>query len=186
MTLKIENPSDDGELFRRFALFGISHNKTYLNMQASRIEEICNIDNKVIMLELAPNYETLVNQGLMKPNGYMALAERWKGRCSKLIAGDQEITLPENPDWLLALVAGESYFYPEWDRENIMVRNIVTEKPDIVIVANGNSDWIKDHFPHAYYTVFEVSRGYSASSTGHGGGIHQWHDPDKIIILPSR
>ena len=186
MALDDKNQPDDTKLFRKFALFGISHQREHFDTQISRIEEICNVDGKVIMLELAPNYEQCVREGLLNPNTYMKIAGRWKERCSKIIAGDQELTIPENPNWLLSLVMGESYFYPDWKRDEVMRQNIVRERPDIVIVANGNADMIRDHFPHVYYTVFEVSGGYSASSTGHGGGIHQWHDPDKVITLPSR
>ncbi|MDP3989623.1 MAG: hypothetical protein Q8Q01_00275 [archaeon] len=186
MTPDNKDQYDDTELFRRFALFGVSTKGEHFDTQISRIEEICNVDGNVVMLELAPNYEQCVHEGLLKPNTYLKIADRWKERCSKIIAGDQELTIPENPDWLVSLVMGESYFYPDWNREEIMRANIVKEKPDIVIVGNGNSDLIKDHFPHAYYIVFEINGRYSASSTGHNRGIHRWHNPNKIITLPSR
>ena len=180
-----KDKSNDTELFHKFALFGISNQKKHFDTQISRIEEICNVDDKAIMLELAPNYEQCVHEGLLNPNTYLKIADRWKERCSKIIAGDQELIIPENPNWLVSLVMGESYFYPDWNREEIMRGNIVNKKPDIVIVGNGNSDMIKDHFPHAYYTVFEIGGGYSASSTGHDSGIHEWNNPDKIIKLPN-
>lgn len=185
MTLDNEVQHKTAGLFRRFALFGVSTRPEHFDLQLSRIEGICDVDGKVIMLELAPNYEELVSKGMMRPNTYMKLGEHWKGRYSKLIAGDQKITLPEKPSWIDAIVMGESYFYPEWNREEIMRKNIVAEKPDIVIVGNGNSDMIKNHFPHAYYMVFEINGGYSGSSTGHDRGNHKWNNPDKVIILPS-
>jgi len=184
MTSSNETQQDIAGLFRKFALFGISTRPKHFDRQVSRIEEICDIDGKVVMLELAPNYAELVTKGILRPNTYMSIAERWKGRYSKLIAGDQKLTIPENPNWIMALIH-EGYLYPEWNREEMMRGNIVNEKPDIVIVGNGNSDMIKDHFPHAYYTVFEIGGGYSASSTGHDRGIHVWNNPDKIIKLPN-
>lgn len=171
-------------LFRRFALFGVSTSPKHFDLQVSRIEEICNVDGKVVMLELAPNYAELVDQGILRSNMYISLADRWKGRYSKLVLGDQELTIPKNPNWLIGLI-NECYLYPEWNREKIMRANITKENPDIVIVGNGNSDMIKNHFPHAYYTVFEISGGYSASFTGHDRGIHRWNNPDKVISLPS-
>ena len=186
MTPNEKDQHGDTELFRRFALFGISHTIEHFDIQVSRLEEICNVDGKIVMLELAPNYEEYVHKGILRPNTYMKLADRWKGRCSRIITGDQELTIPENPNWLDSLVMGEGYFYPDWNRHEIMRQNIVKERPDIVIVANGNSDTIKEHFPHAYYTVFEVRGGYSASSTGHNRGTHQWNNPDKVITLPGR
>ncbi|MBU0459900.1 MAG: hypothetical protein KJ597_06920 [Nanoarchaeota archaeon] len=185
MTLDDETQHEIKGLFRRFALFGISTRPQHFDLQVSRIEEICDVDGKVVLLELAPNYAELVDQGILRPNMYVSIAEHWKGRYSKLIAGDQELTIPENPDWILGLAMGESYYYPKWNREKIMRENIVKEKPDIVIVGNGNSDMIKNHFPHAYYTVFEIDGGYSASSTGHDRGIHEWNNPGKVIKLPS-
>ncbi|MBI2662017.1 hypothetical protein HYX11_00990 [Candidatus Woesearchaeota archaeon] len=184
MTLDNKTQHDNIGLFRRFALFGVSTIPQHFDLQVSRIEEICDIDGKVVMLELAPNYAELVEQGILQPNTYMLLAERLKGRYSKLVAGDQKLTIPENPNWLIGLI-DEYYLYPDWNREEIMRANIVKEKPDIVIVGNGNSDMIKDHFPHAYYTVFEISGGYSASLTGHNRGIHRWNNPDNVITLPS-
>ncbi len=174
------------ELFREFALFGISHNKEHFDTQVSRIEEICYVGGKVIMLELAPNYEENVCRGILKPNFAMALAERYRSRCARVIAGDQELTIPENPDWLLSLVMGESYLYPNNRRDVIMRQNIVKKRPDIVIVGNGHSDMIKEHFPHTYYTVFEERGGYSASLTGHDRGIHEWCMPNQIITLNGR
>lgn len=184
MTSDNESQHDIAGLFRRFALFGVSTRPKHFDLQVSRIEEICDVDGKVVMLELAPNYAELVDRGILRPNTYMSLADCWKGRYSKLVAGDQELTIPENPDWLISLIH-EGYFYPEWNREEIMRANIIKEKPDIVIVGNGNSDMIKDHFPHAYYTVFEISEGYSASFTGHDRRNHRWNNPDKVITLPS-
>lgn len=180
-----ESQHDIAGLFRRFALFGVSTRPKHFDLQISRIEEICDVDGKVVMIELAPNYAELVTRGILRPNICMSLADRWKGRYSKLIAGDQELTIPENQDWILALAMDESYYYPKWNREKIMRENIVKEKPDIVIVGNGNSDMIKEHFPHTYYTVFEIDGGYSASSTGHDRGIHKWNNPNKVIKLPS-
>lgn len=172
-----------GELFRRFALFGISHKPEHFIAQVSRIEEMCEVNGKVIMLELPPNYEENVKKGILRSNCAMRLAERYRPICAKVIAGDQEMTIPEKPDWLLALVMGEMYFYPDNRREETLRRNIVEQRPDIVIVGNGLSDMIKEHFPHAYYTVFEVNRGYSASCTGHDRGIHEWYQPHHVIVL---
>lgn len=166
-----------------FALFGISYNREHFDTQVSRIEEIVDVEGKVIMLDLPPNYEENVQRGILQPNFAMALAERYRPRCARVIAGDQEMTIPEKPDWLLSLVMGELYLYPDNRRDEIMRQNIVKEKPDIVIVGNGLSDEIKKHFPHAHYTVFEEEGGYSASSTGHNRGIHRWYKPDQIITL---
>lgn len=163
-------------------LFGVSHKKEHLEHQISFIERICSIDERVLMLELAPNYEELVRQRILKPNFFMALAERYRPRCARVICGDQELTIPENPDWLLALVLGEYYFYPDNRRDDIMIETAAKESPDIIIVGNGHSDDIKRHFPQAYYTVFERNRGYT-SSWSHHGRPHIWYRPDRIVTL---
>ncbi|NQU78419.1 hypothetical protein HQ545_01490 [Candidatus Woesearchaeota archaeon] len=163
-------------------LFGVTHKQEYFDRQVSKIEEICHVDGKVMMLELAPNYEENVQRGILIPNFSMALAERYRPRCSRVISGDQEITIPENPNWLLSLVMGEIYFYPDNRRDEIMRQTIERERPDIVIVGNGHSDDIKEHFPQVYYTVFQDEGGYTASWSHHGRP-HKWYRLDQLITL---
>ena len=172
--LTMENSYLSRSLFYEFALFGISHSTEHFDTQVSQIEELCRVDGKVMMLELPPNYEELVQKGILRKNCAMKLAERFRPRCARIIAGDQEVTIPENPDWVLSLVMGENYLYPNNQREGIMGQNILKERPDIVIVGNGLSNMIKEYFPNAHYTVFEVKGGY---------GNYQWDRPDNIITL---
>ena len=164
-------------------LFGIAYPQNFFDKQVSKIERICNMRDKVLMLELSASYEENVIKGIFKPNFACRLAERYRPICSKVILGDQEITIPENPDWILSLVMGEDYFYPDNRRDEIMRQTIERERPDIVIVGNGHSNRIKEHFFDFYYTVFEEDGGYSSSFTGHAGPQYEWNNPNKIITL---
>src|SRR3989344_6109343 len=114
-------------------LFGVAHKREHFDTQVSEIEKMCDVDRRVMMLELAPNYEENVQRGVLRPNFFVALAERYRSRCSRVILGDQELTLPENPDWILSCLLGEDYFYPENRRDEIMRQAIEREQPDIVI-----------------------------------------------------
>ena len=144
-----------------FNLFGIVHNQRYFDMQVAKIEKICSIDGKVMMLELPPNYEENIQKGIFKKNFAVLLAECYRPRCARVISGDQELTIPENPDWILSIYLGEDYFYPDNRRDEIMRQTIERERPEIVIVGNGHSDEIKQHFPQAHYIVFEENGGYT-------------------------
>ncbi len=162
-------------------LFGVVHKREHFDMQVSKIEEICSVDDGVMMLELAPNYEENI-PGVLQPNFFVALAERYRPRCNRVILGDQELTIPKNPDWILSCFLGEDYFYPDNRRDEIMKHTIEREQPNIVIVGNGHSDEIKEHFPKAHYTVFQENGGYTARFSHHGSP-HNWYRPKSIITL---
>lgn len=163
-------------------LFGVVHKQKHLDTQVAKIEEMCSVDGKVIMLELAPNYEENVQKGVLRPNFFVQVTQRYRPRCARVILGDQELTIPENPNWILSCVLGEGYMYPDNRRDEIMRRTIKTELPDIVLVGNGHSDEIKQHFPQAHYTVFQENGGYAARFSSHGRP-HNWHRPDLLITL---
>src|SRR3990167_11082685 len=111
-------------------LFGLVHKREHFDMQVSKIEEICSVDDGVMMLELAPNYEENI-PGVLQPNFFVALAERYRPRCNRVILGDQELTIPKNPDWILSCFLGEDYFYP--DKNNLHLKNSLISSPDFLV-----------------------------------------------------
>lgn len=163
-------------------LFGVTHNQEYFEVQISKIENICNTKGKSIMLELYPNYLENIEKGICKKSFFPLLAEYYEKRGNRIILGDQAPTIPENPDWILSMVLGENYFYPDNKRDEIMIQTIEREHPDIVIVGNGHADEIKQRFPDVNYIVFEPKGGYTAKWSHHGSP-HIWNKPNRIITL---
>lgn len=162
-------------------LFGVIHNREHLDRQIAVIEAISlGVKGKSIMLELAPNYEINVQNGILHPNFFMALRDHFRSRCSQVICGDQELTIPENPNWLIAAIFGEDYYYPLNQRDETMISNAKTENPDIIVVGNGHSDCLKKSFPDAYYTVFQPKGGYRSSHNSHH---NTWYKPNRIISI---
>lgn len=160
-------------------LFGVVHQREHLDSQITEIGyHVREGDSMVI--ELAPNYEQLVQQEICRPNFFMALRDHFRSRCSRIICGDQNPTIPENPNWFIAAFLGEDYFYPDNRRDEVIATTILAEKPDIVVVGNGHSDDVKIQFPEAYYTVFQPKGG---CTEGHHGRRKEWHRPNRIISL---
>ncbi len=165
----------------KFNLFGVVHKQKHFDTQIAGIKNTCSIDGKAMMLELSPNYEDNVKKGLLRKNFFVSLAELYRPRCARVICGDQELTIPENPDWILSLVLGEDYFYPDNRRDEIMIQTIERERPDIVIVGNGHSDEIKQHFPQSHYIVFQENGGYNERFSHNRP--HNWYNPNRILTL---
>lgn len=162
-------------------LFGVVHSHEHLDRQIAEIEQH-GIDGKSMMLELAPNYDALVSKRetapIRKPF-FVALREQFRSRCSRVICGDQDLTIPDNPEWILAALLGEDYFYPDNHRDRTMANVIKAEKPDIVVVGNGHSEYLKSCFPEADHTVFQPEHGYPDRY----GRRRIWHNADQIISL---
>jgi len=169
----------------RFYLFGVDHTFAYLDEQVACIEaRVGCFKGRKIMLELAPNNEKLVREGRIKKGFFLTLAEHYRSVGAEVICGDQNLTIPENVG-LEVLLIGEQIFYPNNRRDEIIRRKISRRSPHIVIVGNGHSDEIKEHFPNTYYTVLQPKGGYEASWSHHGSP-HVWHDPDEVITLQSQ
>ncbi len=160
-------------------LFGVLHQSEHLSRQ---VDEIGNhVDQgSTMLIELAPNYQTFVEQEILRPNFFMAIRDYFRSRCSRVICGDQELTIPKDPCWWAAALIGEDYFYPNNIRDEVIATTILAEKPDIVVVGNGHSDELKEQFPQAYYTVFQPQGG---CTVGHHGRRKEWYRPNRIISL---
>lgn len=169
-------------------LFGVVHDETYFYAQISVIEILCNnVKDKKILLELAPNAEKYIKEGVLHHSFFSNLAEYYRNMGAQVICGDQNLTIPKNKDssdWLLAVYIGESFFYPNNKRDIIIRQKIRRYSPEIIIVGNGHSDEIKQHFPELNYVVFQKNGGHQ-SPYSHHGRIHEWYKPDRVISLPT-
>ena len=162
---------------RSLYLFGVAHEMRYFDQQIAAIEAtVGDIQGKVLMLELAPNYDEAIRKKILRPSFFTSMREHFKDKCSEILCGDQELTLPDHPvdeaELLVAMCMGERYFWPDNRRDEVMINNIHNKKPDIFIAGNGHTDEIRRVNWRCLYTVFKEK-----------GQSHQWYKPDRVITL---